>query len=133
MIMMLRIIIRPAPLLSVAGEYQAAALNCQMRFVDSANDDNETNLLALSVQSGGGLVQEQDLGVAYDRSGDGNALLLATRQLRTLGADVCVVFLRQEGRRAALNVLNIRSQIPIRTFRCCFDAETSFSTKKVSR
>lgn len=80
-----------------------------MRFVDSANDDNETYLLALSVQSGGGLVQEQDLGVAYDRSGDGNALLLATRQLRTLGADVCVVFLRREGRRAALNVLNIRS------------------------
>lgn len=99
----------PAPLLSVAGEYQAAALNCQMRFVDSANDDNETYLLALSVQSGGGLVQEQDLGVANDRSGDGNALLLATRQLRTLGADVCVVFLRREGRRAALNVLNVRS------------------------
>lgn len=71
-----------------------------------SSEFNEAYLLALGVQGGGGLVQEQDLGVAYDRPGDGDALLLSARKLRTLRADVGVVFLRQEGRRR-LKVLNI--------------------------
>lgn len=57
-------------------------LDSQTRSVDSAgDDDDEAYLLALGVQSRGGLIQEQDLGVADDRSGDGDALLLATGQL----------------------------------------------------
>lgn len=50
-------------------------------------------LLALRVQGGGGLVQEQDLGVADDRPGDGDALLLTAGQLGALCAHVGVVFL----------------------------------------
>lgn len=114
MIMMLMIIIINCmlSLLSVPGEYQAAARCCHVRFVGLAYDDaavwgfNEAYLLALGVQGRGRLVQEQDLGVTYDRSGDGDALLLSARQLRTLGADVCVVFLKREQRRFILNVLN---------------------------
>lgn len=53
------------------------------------------DLLALGVQGGGGLVEEQDLGVTDDGSGDGNALLLTTGQLRTLAANVGVVFLKE--------------------------------------
>lgn len=53
-------------------------------------------LLALGVQGRGGLVQQQDLGVTDDRPGNGNALLLAAGKLRTLGAHVGVVFLRQQ-------------------------------------
>lgn len=72
-----------------------------MECVDSTrrrrSEFNEAYLLALRVQGGGGLVQEQDLGVTYDRPGDGDALLLAAGQLRTLGTDIGVVFLRQDG------------------------------------
>lgn len=53
------------------------------------------HLLALRVQGGGGLVQQQDLGLPDDRPGDGDALLLAAGQLRALGAHVGVVFLRR--------------------------------------
>lgn len=63
-------------------------------------------LLALRVQCRGGLVQEQDLGVADDRPGDGDALLLTARQLRTLGAHVGVVFLRQGDRTRPMMSLN---------------------------
>ena len=54
---------------------------------------SEAYLLTLRVQRGGGLVKQQDLGIAYDRPGDGDALLLTARQLGTLGAHVGVVFL----------------------------------------
>jgi len=56
----------------------------------------EGYLLALRVQGGGGFIKQQDLWVSDDRPGDGNALLLTTRQLRTLRAHVGVVFLREE-------------------------------------
>lgn len=42
---------------------------------------DQAYLLALGVQGGGGLVQQQDLGVTDDRSGDGDALFLATGEL----------------------------------------------------
>lgn len=119
--------------LPVPGESQAAPLRCLMRHADWAGDDgavspfNEAYLLALRVQSGGGLVQEQDLGVADDGPGDGNTLLLAARQLRTLGADVRVVFLRQD-RTSTLKDLNITvSQAPVWTATSCLEASASLS------
>lgn len=59
---------------------------------------DQAYLLALGVQGGGGLIQQQDLGVTDDRPGDGDALFLAAGELWTLGAHVCVVFLRQQER-----------------------------------
>lgn len=85
MVVMLMIIIIKCllSLLCVPGEYQAAALRCDVEFVDSANGScsefSEAYLLALGVQGGGSLIKEQDLRVTYDCPGDGNALLLATR------------------------------------------------------
>lgn len=54
---------------------------------------SEAYLLTLRVQRRGGLIEQQDLGVANDRPGDGDALLLTARQLRTLRAHVGVIFL----------------------------------------
>ena len=48
------------------------------------------NLLGVGVQSGGSLVKEQDLRVAQQRTRDGDTLLLATRKLATLAADLSV-------------------------------------------
>lgn len=103
MIMMLMIIIINCllSLLSVPREYKAAALYSDMSCVDS--EFIGAYLLALGVQGRGGLVQEQDLGVAYDGPGDGDALLLTARQLGALGADVGVVFLRREHRAISNN------------------------------
>jgi len=42
------------------------------------------HFLALGVEGGGSLVQQQQLGVAQDCSGDGDALLLTARQLGAL-------------------------------------------------
>ena len=43
-------------------------------------------LLALGVEGGGGLVEEQYPGVPHQRPGDGHPLLLPARQLRALAA-----------------------------------------------
>ena len=51
------------------------------------------HLLTLSVQSGGGLVKEEDLGVSDQCSSDGNALFLPTAELCALGPDVGIVTL----------------------------------------
>ena len=53
-------------------------------------------LLALCVQGRGGLVQEEDFGVPHQSTGDGNALLLAPRQLGALAAHVGAVALQEE-------------------------------------
>lgn len=42
---------------------------------------DQAYLLALGVQGGGGLIQQQDLGVTDDCPGDGNALFLAAGEL----------------------------------------------------
>ena len=50
--------------------------------------------LGLCVEGGGGLVQEEDGGVPDERTRDGDPLLLAPRQLRTLRPNLGVVALR---------------------------------------
>ena len=54
------------------------------------------NLLALGVQGGGGLVQQQDGGVAEHGTGDGHPLLLATGQLLALATNVGLITLKNE-------------------------------------
>lgn len=56
----------------------------------------EMYLLAFCVQRWCGLIQQQDLRVAYDRPGDGDSLLLTTGQLGTLGAHIGVILLKWE-------------------------------------
>lgn len=53
--------------------------------------------LALRVERAGGFVEEEDLGVADEGAGDGDALLLATREGDTAGADVGVVAFGEGG------------------------------------
>lgn len=48
------------------------------------------DLLGVGVQSGGSLIEEQDLRVAQQRTRDGDTLLLTTRKLATLAADLSV-------------------------------------------
>ncbi len=52
------------------------------------------NLLTLRVQGRGGLVQEEDLGVPHQSTGDGNPLLLSSAQLGTLATDICTIALQ---------------------------------------
>ena len=51
------------------------------------------NFLALCVQSGGGFVQEEDLWVSHQGTGDADALLLSPTQLGALCTDVGIVTL----------------------------------------
>ena len=48
-------------------------------------------MLTLSVQGRGGLVQQEDVRVQEQRSGDGDALLLPTRQSNTSFPYCCVI------------------------------------------
>ena len=52
-------------------------------------------LLALRVQVAGGLVEDEDLGGGQERPGDGEALLLAARELDATLADERLVLVRQ--------------------------------------
>ena len=52
-------------------------------------------LLTLCVQGRGGLVQEEEFGVANECTSDGNSLLLTARQLRSLTAYISLVALRE--------------------------------------
>ena len=53
------------------------------------------NLLTLCVQGRGGLIQEEDFGVPYQSTGNGNALLLTSRQLTTSLPNMCVITIRK--------------------------------------
>lgn len=53
------------------------------------------HLFTLGVQGRGGFIQQQDLGVSHNRPGDGDALLLSSGQLGTLGAHLSLVFLHK--------------------------------------
>ena len=54
------------------------------------------NLLALGVQGGGGLIQQEDGGVAEHGAGNDHPLLLATRQLLALATNVGLITLKNE-------------------------------------
>ena len=53
-------------------------------------------LLTLCVQGRGGLVQEEDLGVPHQSTGNGYTLLLTSRQLGSLSTYISVESLQQE-------------------------------------
>ena len=52
-------------------------------------------LFALCVQSRSGFIQEKDLGVPHESSGNGNALLLSSRQLGASGPNIGVITLER--------------------------------------
>ena len=53
------------------------------------------DLLRVGVERGRRLVQQENAGVPQQRTGDGDTLLLATRQLRALAADLDVEAVRE--------------------------------------
>ena len=53
-------------------------------------------LLTLRVQGRGGLVQEEEFGVPYESSGDGDALLLTPGELSSLAPYICTVALEMK-------------------------------------
>ena len=74
---------------AVSDHDRSAALHCP---VQSLLHD----LLAVLIKSGGGLVEDEDLGVLDEGAGDGDALLLAARELAALQAAVLVEALVQD-------------------------------------
>lgn len=52
--------------------------------------------LRLGIESGGGFVENQDIGVLDQRARNGNSLFLTTRQLCTAGSDMSVESIRLE-------------------------------------
>ena len=51
------------------------------------------DLLALGIERAGGLIQNQDTRVGYQRAGDGEALALAAREVGAALLDGCVIAL----------------------------------------
>lgn len=54
-------------------------------------------LLAVCVQSRGGLIQQEDLGVSDNGSGDGDSLLLSSGELGALRAHLGLILLLIQG------------------------------------
>ena len=50
-------------------------------------------LFTLCVQGGGGFVQEEEFGVSYESTGDGDTLLLTPRQLGPLASNIGIISL----------------------------------------
>ena len=74
-------------------------------------------LLALCVQGRGGFVQQQDLGVPHQGTGDGNPLLLSTAELCTFCSYVSIVALIKRESRYGLS--RIKADYRPGTYNCC--------------